>query len=162
MGGQSDLEGLNLRAANGGWTYHLRVTGGGSTLIRAPEGSGPLETLAPPVVRAEGNTLVIDAAVPPGKWAYWVASSVYSPLTPDGLLRPTTSAGPTHLQAARDDAPVPVDVLRPPGDTSPFTVGTLAAVGQTRDTRLLLLAALGGLGLLLVVVATVQVWRRSA
>lgn len=162
MGGQSDLTGLGLRTARGGWTYHLRITGGSSTLTHAPEGSGAAETLAAPTVRAEGTTLVIDAAVPPRPWAYWVTSSVYSPLTPDGLLRPTTGTGATHLQAARDDAPVPVDVLRPPGDPAPFTVGTLEAVGQTRDTRLWLLAGLGGLGLLLVGIATVQVWRRGA
>ncbi|SMB91928.1 glucodextranase DOMON-like domain-containing protein [Deinococcus hopiensis] len=160
LGGQRELDALNLQATTGGWTYHLRVTGGGSTLTYAPEGNGPEETLTTPVVRVQGNALVIDAAVPPRRWAYWVTSSVYSPLTPDGLLRPVAAPGDTHLQAARDDAPVPVDVLGAASDTSPFTRGILAPVGQTRDDRLLILAALGGLGLLLVVLATLRVWRR--
>ncbi|GAA5532805.1 hypothetical protein Dalu01_01195 [Deinococcus aluminii] len=161
LGGERTLDDLRLRTTGGGWTYHLRVTGFGSTLTQVPEGGGTPVPLPAPTVRLEGTRLVIDAAIPPGEYAYWVTSSVYSPLSPDGLLRPVTTPGPTHLQAGRADAPVPVDVLLPSGETTPFTQGTLAPVGQTRDTRVLILAALGGLGLLLVVGATVTLWRRG-
>jgi len=161
VGGQRALDGLNLQAAGGGWTYHLRVSPGGSTLRQHPEGAAEAVTLAPPSTRLEGNALVIDSVVPPGRWAYWVTSSVYTPLSPDGVLRPVTVPGPARLQVARENAPVPVDVLLPSGDPSPFTRGTLPPVGERRDRRLLILAALGGLGLLLVTWATALIWRRG-
>jgi hypothetical protein len=162
LGGERTLDALRLNTAGGGWLYHLRVTGFGSTLRQAPEEAGGEATLlAAPSVRVEGTSLVIDAAVPPGQYAYWVTSSVYSPLTPDGVLRPVTTPGAATLQAGRAQAPVPVDVLGPPGDVTPFTQGTLAPVGQTRDNRTLILAALGGLGLLVVTAATVILWRRG-
>ncbi|WP_231557259.1 glucodextranase DOMON-like domain-containing protein [Deinococcus sp. YIM 77859] len=162
LGGRRTLDELRLDTRGGGWTYHLRVTGFGSTLERAAEEGGGVVRLPTPAVRVVGNSVVIDAAIPPAQYAYWVTSSVYSPFTADGVLRPVTTPGPTHLQAGRADAPVPVDVLLPSGDQTPFTQGTLPPVGQTRDTRTLLLVALGGLGLLLVVVATVILWRRGA
>ncbi|WP_235183189.1 glucodextranase DOMON-like domain-containing protein [Deinococcus phoenicis] len=161
LGGQRTLDGLRLNTSGGGWDYHLRVTGFGSTLEQVPEGGGTPLPLPAPTVRVEGTSLVVDAAIPPGEYAYWVTSSVYSPLTADGVLRPGTTPGPTNLQAGRADAPVPVDVLLPSGEGSPYTQGTLAPVGQTRDHRTLVLVALGGLGLLLVVVATVILWRRG-
>ncbi|WP_343216477.1 glucodextranase DOMON-like domain-containing protein [Deinococcus aestuarii] len=161
VGGVRTLDHLRLNVTGtGGWAYHLRVTGFGASLRKVPEGGGPPTPLPAPTVRVEGTSLVIDAAVPPGDYGYWVTSSVYSPLTPDGVLRPVTSPGPTSLQAGRPGAPVPVDVLLPSGDPAPFTQGTLAPVGATRDRRTLLLLGLGGLGLLTVVVATVAVWRR--
>lgn len=162
LGRQRTLDDLRLQTVGGGWDYHLRVTGFGSTLERAPDGGGAALPLPAPEVHVEGSDLVIDAAVPPGRYAYWVTSSVYSPLTRDGVLRPVTTPGPTSLEAGRADAPVPVDVLLPSGDPTPYTQGTLPPVGQTRDTRILVLVALGGLGLLLVVTATVTLWRWGA
>lgn len=161
VGGQRLLDGLRLGTVGGGWQYHLRVTGFGSTLERIAENGESPVSLAAPSVQVEGSELVIDAAIPPAAYAYWVTSSVYSPLTPDGVLRPVATAGPTVLQAGRADAPVPVDILLPSGDTAPYTQGTLAPVGRTRDHRILVLAALGGLGLLLVTLATARVWRQG-
>ncbi|MEF2278752.1 glucodextranase DOMON-like domain-containing protein [Deinococcus sp. YIM 134068] len=161
VGGARTLDGLRLNVSgSGGWGYHLRVTGFGGTLRAAPEAGGEPTPLAAPTVRVEGTNLVIDAAIPPGQYAYWVTSSVYSPFTPDGVLRPVTVPGPASLQAGREGAPVPVDVLLPSGDASPFTVGLLAPVGSTRDPRTLLLLGLGAFGLLTVLLATVAVWRR--
>lgn len=161
VGGGRTLDGLRLNVGgSGGWGYHLRVTGFGSTLHAAPEAEGPPTPLAAPTVRVEGTNLVIEAAIPPGQYAYWVTSSVYSPFTPDGVLRPVTVPGPASLQAGRQGAPVPVDVLLPSGDPEPFTLGVLAPVGSTRDPRTMLLLGLGAFGLLTVVLATVAVWRR--
>ena len=47
-----------------------------------------------------------------------------------------------------------------PGDTQAYTRGTLAPVGETRDLVGIGLLALGGVGLLITVIATVAVWRR--
>lgn len=159
-GGRQALTGTGLRARNGGWQYHLRVTGFGSTLQRVTEQEGEVQALAAPSVRIEGTELVIDAAVPAGNYAYWVTSSVYTPLSADGVLRPSGGTGPGSLQTGRVDAPTPVDVLAPDGDPRAFTDGTLAPVGQTRDRASLILTGLGGLGLLLTAGATVAIWRR--
>lgn len=161
VGGEQRLDALRLTTEGGGWEYHLRVTGFGSTLERVQPGSDLPLRLPPPTVRVAGTALVIDAAVPPGEYAYWVTSSVYSPLTPDGVLRPVAVPGPLTLEAGRADAPVPVDVLLPSGDPAPYSRGTLPPVGQTRDRRSLLLVALGGAGLLLVSLATMTLWRRG-
>ncbi|MPY65333.1 regulator [Deinococcus sp. SDU3-2] len=162
VGGERELADLRLNTGGPGWTYHLRVTGFGSQLTRVAEAGDEPTPLEDPRVRVEGNRLVIDAAVPPGQYAYWVTSSVYSPLTPAGVLRPVTAPGLAVLQAGRAGAPVPVDVLAPAGDVTPFTRGTLAPVGRARDNRALTLAGLGGLGLLAVVVATVRSRRPPA
>lgn len=111
-------------------------------------------------MQVSGTSLTVQTALPDGRYGYWVTNSVYSPLTPDGLLRPTTTPNPTALQAGRADAPVPVDVLAAPGDTQAFTRGTLAPVGETRDLVGIGLLTLGGAGLLVTVIATVFVWRR--
>ncbi|ANE44803.1 regulator [Deinococcus puniceus] len=158
--------GLNVRGA-GGWHYHVRVTGAGATLEGLPTaqesaaavGQKPVP-MAAPTVTIEGTNLIIDTAIPSGQYAYWVTSSVYSPLSADGILRPSTGTDTSALQASRASAPAPVDVLAAPDDTAVYTLDTLAPVGETRDSRTLLLAAVGGVGLLLTVGATVLVWRR--
>ncbi|MDL2344930.1 glucodextranase DOMON-like domain-containing protein [Deinococcus sp. MIMF12] len=162
VGGERELADLGLGTGGPGWTYHLRVTGFGSALTRVAEAGAEPTRLQDPSVRLEGTRLVIDAAVPPGRYAYWVTSSVYSPLTPAGVLRPVTTPGPAVLQAGRTGSPVPVDVLAPAGDVTPYTRGTLAPVGRARDTRALTLGALGGLGLLAVIVATLRSRRSPA
>ncbi|ACO46269.1 glucodextranase DOMON-like domain-containing protein [Deinococcus deserti] len=154
--------GLQVRGS-GGWHYHVRVTGFGSTLHAAPtEPGGAATLLEAPSVRVEGTNLVIDTAIPAGRYAYWVTSSVFSPLSPGGVMRPSESTSPLALQAARASGPTPVDVLASADDAQAFTTGTLAPVGETRDRQTLTLVGLGLAGLLLTIWATVQVWRRPA
>ena len=86
---------------------------------------------------------------------------MYSPLSADGVLRPTTGGGASALQAGRADAPVPVDVLAPAGDRGAYTDFTVAPQGETRNTATLILAGLGLLGLLITLGATIAVWRRG-
>ncbi|CAM3916991.1 glucodextranase DOMON-like domain-containing protein [Deinococcus frigens] len=160
-GGQGVLADTGLRTRGGGWQYHLRVTGFGSVLERTDDTGERIERLAAPTVQIEGTGLVIDTAVPAGSYAYWVTSSVYTPLSAGGVLKPTGGTAPGSLQAGRTDAPTPVDVLASAEDTRAFSDGTLALVGQTRDWTSLILIMLGGLGLLLTVGATVAVWRRT-
>ncbi|WP_229844241.1 glucodextranase DOMON-like domain-containing protein [Deinococcus indicus] len=160
LGGQQVLADTGLRVrGQGGWQYHLRVTGVGATLTEANT-LGRLTVRAAPTVRVDGTSLVIDTDLPAGKYGYWVTSSVYTPLSASGLLRPSQDVRPDALQAGRADAPTPVDVLAPAGDTQAFTNDTLAAVGETRDWVSIALIALGGAGLLVTVIATVFVWRR--
>ncbi|WP_233218641.1 glucodextranase DOMON-like domain-containing protein [Deinococcus arcticus] len=162
LGGQQVLADTGLRVrGQGGWAYHLRVTGNGATLVRA-DSQGALTRLPAPGVQVSGTSLVIDAAVPPGTHGYWVTNSVFTPLSASGVLRPVTQSGPTLLQAGRAQAPTPVDVLAPAGDAQVYSALTLAPVGETRDWVSLTLIGLGVGGLLLTVLATVTVWRRLA
>ncbi|MFC3832275.1 MULTISPECIES: glucodextranase DOMON-like domain-containing protein [Deinococcus] len=162
FGGQSVLgdTGLRVRGASG-WQYHVRVTGFGTTLKTVTEDGRDVRALPAPTMRVSGASLVIDAAIPPGTYAYWVTNSVYSPLSADGVLRPTTGGGASALQAGRADAPVPVDVLAPAGDLGAYTDFTVAPQGETRNTATLILAGLGLLGLLITLGATIAVWRRG-
>ncbi|WP_309570414.1 glucodextranase DOMON-like domain-containing protein [Deinococcus sp.] len=162
FGGQMALADTGLRVRGpGGWQYHLRVTGLGSTLEAVAEDGSGLHTLAAPTVRVSGTSVVIDAAIPTGDYAYWVTNAVYTPLSPDGVLRPTQAAGSTVLQAGRADSPVPVDVLAPAGDNGAYTDHTVAPLGETRNTATLILAGMGLLGLLVTLGATIAVWRRD-
>lgn len=161
LGGQPKLADTGLRVRGpGGWQYHLRVTGFGSTLD-STDGT-TVQHLAAPTVQVQGTSLVMNSAVPAGNYAYWVTSSIYSPLTDSGILRPTQETGALTLQAGRADAPTPVDVLAASDDRQAYTDNTLAAVGQSADRSTWLLLGLGLLGLLLTIGATVAVWRRLA
>ncbi len=158
LGGDPKLGSLGLRASSGGWQYHLRISGAGSTLERFTEGGDVPTPLAAPRVTAQGADLLIESDVPAGTYGYWVTSSVYSPLSPDGLLRPTRQPGASALQAEVPNAPVPVDVLAAPTDRSAYLTGQLAAVGQERDSRPLWLLGLGLVGVLLTLLTTVRLW----
>ncbi|GHG03150.1 hypothetical protein GCM10017783_14350 [Deinococcus piscis] len=178
-GGESTLADLNLRTEGGGWQYHLRVTGQGAHWAHASEPAGPEtpgtgaagpgvqpESAAPalpppPQVRTEGgNTLVIDTELPRGRYAYWVTSSVYSPMSAGGVLQPGGS-GPfsVRVPAGRAPVPVPLDVLAEEASPQPFNLGQLAPVGRLNDFRPWLLWGLGLLGLTLAAGASISLWR---
>lgn len=157
-GGQRTLPGLRLEVTDGGWQYHLRVSGAGALLERYT--GEKREVLAQPEVRMDGPNLIIETPnLPEGEHAYWVTSSVYTPLSAEGRLTPSDTASASGLQASSENAPIPVDVLAAPGDRRAYTEGRLAAVGQTRDWRLLTLMGLGALGLLLTALATWRAWQ---
>lgn len=166
LGGIRDLADLGLRTSGaGGWQYHVRVTGARATLKRAMMGSlseesneVPLEELSEPFMTIKGTNLIIDTAIPYGKHAYWVTQSVYSPLSKDGVVHPSTSKSPTALRVTRTQAPTPVDILAPVNDYTAFKNGEVAPMGQTVDNRPLFLVGLGALGILLMFVATWRVW----
>lgn len=148
QGGGPELTGLRLRAGGvGGWDYHLSVSGAGALLLRW--NGGALTPLPTPSVQREGTSLIIEAQIPFENTSYFVTSSAYSPLSPDGYLRPSRAANPAGVQANTDGAPVPLDVLAPLEDNSAYTRGVLNPVGLTRDWRLsvVLLLALLSLGL---------------
>ena len=158
-GGERDLKGLGLRpAGNDGWQYHLQIDGARQVLEQVQ--GGQRRVLTPPRVSMNGTRLVIETdRLPTGRHAYWVTSSVYTPLSPDGRMRPDPAPNASGLQAAGEERPVPVDVLAAPGDRRAYETGTLAAVGQTRDWRLATLAALGVFGLGLTGLSVWRSWR---
>ncbi|MCY1701920.1 glucodextranase DOMON-like domain-containing protein [Deinococcus sp. SL84] len=171
-GGESTLADLNLRTEGGGWQYHLRVTGQGARWTHAseapaagvnapPDEDPPSPALPPaPQVRTEGNTLVIDTELPRGRYAYWVTSSVYSPMSAGGVLVPGGS-GPfaVKVPAGHTSVPVPLDVLAEEASPQPFNLGQLAPVGRLNDFRPWLLWGLGLLGLGLAAGASIALWR---
>lgn len=160
LGGIDTLSGLNLKTAGaGGWQYHVRVSGGGATLERFTEGSSAPTPMTAPAAHMTGTNLEINTDIPAGQYGYWVTSSVYSPLSADGLWQPSKQASETSFFTGRSDAPLPIDVLASPTDRSAYTSGSLAAVGQTKDWRPWWLTLLGGLGLLTTGLATWRIWR---
>lgn len=161
MGGPTSLPGLNVRVT-GGWKYHLRVSGAGTTLEEVQSDGQTVQPLQSPQVQVEGTTLVISTTLPEGEYGYWVTSSLYSPLAPGGLLRPGAQAGPTSLSSTRPNPPVPVDVLAPPDDFSVYSSGVLAPIGQTRDARPWILGGLGGAALFLSGLVTLRQRRVNA
>lgn len=160
LGGANTLPDLNL-SVNEGWQYHVRVAGDRATLDAAADDGQDITPQDPPQVSVEGTTLVIKTSIPAGQHGYWLTSSVYSPLSRSGLLVPGPQAGPAALSTARTNPPVPVDVLAPEGEYTVYTTRVLEPVGRARDLRPILLGVLGGLSVLLTVLATVRVWRTS-
>ena len=163
LGGASVLPGLGfVTPAQQGWQYHIRVTGFGSSLEFVPDG----QTSAQPRpvqlnVRLSGSAVVFDTPIPAGQYSYWVTSSVYSPFTPDGYLRPGSGGGSASLISPRNNGPVPVDVISGGDQGRAYAQGVLQPVGRTRDRRALLLLGLAAAGLLLGIVASVRVWRKT-
>ncbi len=163
VGGDTSLTGLGfVTPPQQGWQYHIRVTGFGSSLDFVPDGkTSPQPRPNVLQVRLNGSALQIDTPIPAGQYSYWVTSSVYSPFTQDGMLRPGTGGGNANLVAAHAASPVPVDVISGGEQVREYALGVLQPVGQTRDRRALLLLGLAAAGLLLALVATVRVWRKG-
>jgi C-terminal binding-module, SLH-like, of glucodextranase len=159
VGGVGELTGLGLRTpGNDGWQEHYRLDG--FTVQHFSVGStGKFRVAAAPRVRLEGTDFVIDTGLRAGQYSYWVTSSAYTPLSPDGLLRPggDTAAG---LLSAREGTPVPLDVLLGGDQKAVYATAELPAVGIVRDARAqhLLWASVGGL--LVAVIAGIVAWRR--
>ncbi|WP_225429902.1 glucodextranase DOMON-like domain-containing protein [Deinococcus detaillensis] len=170
-GGISDLTGLGLRVAgSSGWQEHYRLDGFQVQHFSAPpqadQAAGqPLRpVLAPdaPRVTLQGTELILDTDLNAGEYSYWVTSSVYSPFSPDGLLRPGGDTSASGLRSAREGTPVPVDVLLSGDQKQVYATGVLPAVGQIRDTRSVILLGLAIAGLLAAAVLSVLAWRRGA
>ncbi|GGJ61680.1 glucodextranase DOMON-like domain-containing protein [Deinococcus aquiradiocola] len=163
LGGASTLDSLGfVTPAQQGWQYHIRVDGFGSSLEFVPDGKAtPVRKDTPLTVRLSGSAVQVDTPIPAGQYGYWVTSSVYSPFTTDGLLRPSVGGGSASVSSTRPNAPVPVDVLSGGDQARAYAQGVLQPVGRTRDRRALLLLGLAAAGLLVCVIATVRVWRKS-
>ena len=113
----------------------------------------------PPRLSWRGAGLMLEDCLNAGEYSYWVTASLYTPLSPDGLLRPggDTTAG---LRSAREGSPAPLDVLLPGDQKAVYTSGVLPPAGQVRDVRALTLLGLAAAGLVLAVIAGVFAWRR--
>ncbi|WP_424951758.1 glucodextranase DOMON-like domain-containing protein [Deinococcus sp.] len=145
-----------------GWQYHLHLNGFGSSLEFVPDGqTAPQPRNTPLTVQLSGSAVVIDTPIPAGQYSYWVTNSVYSPFTPDGMLHPGTGGGSASLIAPRNNGPIPVDVISGGDQARAYATGVLQPVGRARDRRALLLLGLAAAGLLLGLIATVRVWRKS-
>jgi C-terminal binding-module, SLH-like, of glucodextranase len=162
IGGNTTLSKLGfVTPPQQGWQYHIRVSGFASSLEFVPDGQSKPQPRAVNLnVRLSGSTVVLDTPIPAGQYSYWVTSSVYSPFTSDGLLHPGTGGGNASLLAARNNSPIPVDVISGGDQTKAYATGVLQPVGTTRDRRAVLLLALAAAGLLLGLIASVRVWRK--
>lgn len=162
LGGNTTLSNLGfVTPPQQGWQYHVRVSGFASSLEFVPDGqSRPQPRPVNLNVRLSGSAVVFDTPIPAGQYSYWVTSSVYSPFTADGYLRPGTGGGSASLLSARNNSPIPVDVISGGNQARAYTTGVLQPVGMTRDRRAVLLLALAGAGLLVGLIASVRVWRK--
>lgn len=156
-GKSAALPQLRLNTQDGDWLYHAQITGFGTRLEKREQGE--VRPLSDPTLSVDGTQLVLETNIPAAEYLYWVTSSVYSPLSADGYLAPSTTTAPTALHSNVANAPVPVDVLAPDGNRSAYDRGELRGVGELKDYRPWILGGVGGLGLLLVLLATTKIWR---
>ncbi len=161
VGGAKELSGLGFKVPGAsGWQEHYRVNGFTIQHFSADAAGQPQPNPDLPRLSWQGTDLTLDTGLRAGKYSYWVTSSLYTPLSPDGLLRPggDTTAG---LKSAREGTPTPLDVLLSGDQKAVYASGVLPAVGQTRDVRALILLGLAATGLIIAVLAGVLTWRRS-
>lgn len=161
LGGSRELGATGFSTAGGtGWQRHYQISGFGvRAWSAAPDGTvtpGPEDAR----LTVQGTDLVLDTDVPAGRYSYWVTSSVYSPLTPDGALAPDVTGGPESLVVARAGLPAPVDVLMSGDQARAYVSSVLPENGELRDRRPLVLLGLAALGLVLAVLGTFRAWRR--
>lgn len=161
--GLKTLPDLGLQVA-GGWRYHIRVNGAEASL-EALEGNlvegtpTKLIALARPTVHLEGTTLVIQTQIPAGNYGYWVTSSVYSPLSPRGLLMPSDSISPTQLRTSTLHDPTPVDVLAT--DNTAYITRVLEPMGNSAWITMAPAWGAGMFGLVISLIAWILRLKRS-
>lgn len=156
-----DLTGLSTPAGDG-WQYHFRLDGLTNRWWSVPEGQTTATPRREPLsLRVQGTSLVLDTPLKAGQYSYWVTSSVFSPFTQDGLLRPGTQPGPAALASTLPEAPPVVDLIGAGDQARAYLTRVLAPVGQVRDRRSLALLIAGGAGLLVALVASFLVWRKQ-
>ncbi len=161
VGGARELTGLGLSTPSGdGWQEHYRLDGfSAQHFSAAPQGKP--RSAAAPQVRLEGTDLVIATDLRAGQYSYWVTASAYTPLSPDGYLRPggDTAVG---LRSAREGSPVPLDVLLSGDQKAVYATAELSAVGTVRDERALHLLWAALSALVVAVLAGIVAWRRRS
>jgi C-terminal binding-module, SLH-like, of glucodextranase len=110
-GGAQKLADTGFRATqNRGWKYHLRVTPFTSTLEK-DKSADDLPASSGVKIRVQGASILIDTGLPAGAYTYWAFTSLYDPLTPDGIAKPQATANPLRLVSAIPNAPQALEVL---------------------------------------------------
>lgn len=173
-GGGRTLSDLQTKVAgSGGWEYHLRASGAGANLWQSGTSRSSSSStsdninrnqqidLEAPSVSIRGSSLVIDSAIPAGKYAYWVTSSLYSPLSKTGILPQSTQPSVSAVQVSRPNMPIPVDVLAEAKDLSVYRTGLLSPVGASNDLRVWTLLLCAVASLLVAILASIKIRRRS-
>lgn len=163
VGGQTTLGKTGFKTRlNSGWQYHFSVSGFLQRLERqlTSETQPSSVTGADWKVTVEGSKIVIATDLPAGKYGYWLMSSVFDPLTPNGYKIPSAQDGPYDLFARVPQSPYPVDVLLEGSQSMSYSRRTLEELGEVIDRRPLILIFVGVLGLLVALWATFKVWRK--
>lgn len=165
-GGRSIMDDLSLSTPGAlGWQEHYRLNGFGVQHFRAdsqtPDQTAPSEVKDQNKVTVRGTDIVLDTDLSASNsYAYWVTTSVYTPLNASGVLPATGDSGPTSLQSASAGTPAPLDVLLSGDQRNIYLSGTLLPVGQTTDYRALSLLGIAVACLLLTIGLAVVLWRR--
>jgi len=163
VGGQTTLGDTGFKTPlNSGWQYHLVLTGFSQRLESQLKGATQPSSVPGTnwKVSTEGSKLVIATNLPAGKYAYWVLSSLFDPLTPKGYTEPSAQDGPYDLYASLPQSPHPVDVLLEGDQKAAYKRRVLEELGEVVDRRPIILLLVGALGLVLALWGTVKVWRR--
>jgi len=162
VGGQITLGDTGFKTPlNSGWQYHLTLTGFSQRLESQLKGAvQPSSVQATWKVSTEGSKVVIATDLPAGKYAYWVMSSLFDPLTPKGYAEPSAQDGPYDLYASLPQSPHPVDVLLEGDQKTAYAKRVLEELGEVVDRRPIILLLVGALGLVLALWGTVKVWRK--
>lgn len=112
-------------------------------------------------VTVRGTDIVLDTALPAGNsYAYWVTTSVYTPLNASGVLPASGNSSGATLRSARSGSPAPLDVLLSGDQRSVYLSGVLPPVGQSTDYRALALLGVALAALLFTVGLAVYIWRQ--
>ncbi|WP_181392022.1 glucodextranase DOMON-like domain-containing protein [Deinococcus irradiatisoli] len=162
-GGARELSGLGLQVPGAsGWQEHYRFNGFSAQHFSADASGRPALQADTPQAQVQGTDLVLDTGLPAGAYSYWVTSSLYTPFSADGILRPGGDTTPSSLRSARAGTPAPLDVLQNGDQKAVYATGILDPVGQTLDPRALGLLGLAAAGLVAAAVLGVLAWRRGA
>jgi hypothetical protein len=150
-GGQEKLGSTGFRSTpNRGWKYHLRVSPWTASLERDSSASN-LPVLSGVKVRVQGASIIVDTGLPAGAYTYWAFTSLYDPLTPDGVAKPQTSANPLRLISIIPNAPTALEVLSPTSQVGLYATLEVPPLNEpVIETNPLLYTTIAGLILALV------------
>ncbi|WP_347241782.1 glucodextranase DOMON-like domain-containing protein [Thermus sp.] len=130
-----------------GWEVGFFLTGFGG------EGRTPSGEKAPARAWREGEWVVLDTGLSPGRYGIYAGVGLFDPFAP-GYLRPTSPSGGPWTLTASSGAPPLVDLLaeRPLDQVRAYETGVLKPLrprGLSLRRESLLAFALGGVSLLL-------------
>jgi hypothetical protein len=112
-GGNNNLNGSGFSTSSSkGWYYHIRATPWTTIVKRDPRAdSTSLPKSRTAQTRVDGANILIKTDIPAGAYTYFVLSSLYDSLSPNGVAQPQSERSPLKLYSPIANAPSALDVL---------------------------------------------------
>lgn len=163
LGGAHILGSSGFRTPNtSGWQYHIKINPFRARIFEQKEGQSKATERAIEdfklKIETKGSKVIINSTISNTAYSYWVTTSLYDPLTPDGIQMAGTMAGPYTLATSLPHSPSAIDVLYEKRQSGLYATRVLPPIGKNEDHRPWFLLAIGMVAALVSLVLTAAIW----